>query len=165
MTAITFERLSALALLGCLGLASIAHAAPDGGARHGEPPPLRNEDAVTPSVSPQLLARLAFLEGGRRVLRAKVQADPAAWAAGRTDRAARHRREVAELWGNVVYRIDGQAKLRIHAERMSRLNRMLDLAERSSDQALLLRVRTTITRELKRHVKAMQETIAEAGGQ
>jgi hypothetical protein len=165
MTATTFKRLSALALFSCFGLVSSAHADPEGSARSGEEASIRKDDSVAPRVAPKLVARLALLEAGRRLNRAKGQTDPVAWAAGRAERAAQHRREIAELWGNVVYRIDGQAKLRVHAERMSRLNRMLDLAEQSADLALLARVRSAITRELKRHAESMQATIAATGGQ
>ncbi|HEX2670805.1 MAG TPA: hypothetical protein VHM25_08035 [Polyangiaceae bacterium] len=165
MTATTLQRLSALTLLSCFAVASGAHAEPEGLGRAGQEPPLQNQDVAAPGASPKLVARLALLEAGRRLNRAQSQTDPKAWAAGRAERAAQRRREIAELWGNVVYRIDGQAKLRIHAERMSRLNRMLDLAEHSADQALIARVRTDITRELKRHAQSMQATIAATGGQ
>jgi len=165
MTATTLKRLSALTLLSCFGLASSAHADPEGFGRADQESPIHDQDVVTPGASPKLVARLALLEAGRRLNRAQALADPKAWAAGRAERAAQRRREIAELWGNVVYRIDGQAKLRIHAERMSRLNRMLDLAERAADQALIARLRRDITRELKRHAQSMQATIAATGGQ
>lgn len=165
MTATTLKQLSALTLLSCFGLASSARAQPEGLGRAGQDLPAQNQHAATPGASPELVARLALLEAGRRLNRAQAQADPKAWAAGRVERAAQRRRELAELWGNVVYRVDGQAKLRIHAERMSRLNRMFDLAERSADPALVARVRADVTRELKRHAQAMQATIAATGGQ
>lgn len=165
MTVTTFKRLCVLTLLSGLGLASSARADPEGVGRAGQESPISGQEAVPAGVSPKLLARLALLESGRRLKRSQALADPAAWAAGRAERAAQRRREIAELWGNVVFRIDGQAKLRLHAERMSRLNRMLDLAEHGTDQALIARVRTDVTRELKRHAQSMQATIAATGGQ
>ena len=165
MTAKTFKQLSAFTLLGCLTLRSSAQADPEVTGRAGQELRIQNQEVAAASASPELVARLALLEAGRRLKRTQAQVDPKAWAEGRAERAAQRRREIAELWGNVVYRIDGQAKLRIHAERMSRLNRMLDLAERSADQALTARVRTDITRELKRHAQSMQATIAITGGQ
>lgn len=158
MTPTTLKRLAALTLFCCFGLVSSAHADPDGSTS-----PIHDQDRVVPAVSAKFLARLSLLEGARRLNRAQEQADANAWTASRAERAAQHRKEIAELWGNVVYRIDGQANLRIHAERMSRLNRMLDLAQQAADQALIVRIRADITRELTRHAKSMQSAIAMGG--
>jgi hypothetical protein len=165
MSANTSELGSALVLLLCLCLVPNARAEPEAGAqRAAEELPVRRDEAVSAHVPPQLLAKLASLEATRRLGRAQA-ADAKAWAAGRARRAAQHRQEIADVWGSVVNSIDGQAKLRLHAERMSRLNRMLDLAERGADKALVTRIRKDIERELVRHVKAMQVTVAALGTQ
>jgi hypothetical protein len=130
--------------------------------RPGEDSSARRDDVVSAQVSPQLVAKLALLEAGRRLNRGQAS-DAQAWAASRAQRAAQHRQEIAQVWGSVVNSIDGQAKLRLHAERMSRLNRMLDLAEHGADKVLVTRIRTDITRELTRHAKAMQVTVAAFG--
>ena len=51
----------------------------------------------------------------------------------------------------------------MNADRMARLNRMLDLAEQKSDATLAARIHADITRELSRHAQAMQNLQAETG--
>ncbi|HEY3254849.1 MAG TPA: hypothetical protein VGJ91_12905 [Polyangiaceae bacterium] len=165
MMANTQKLARALALLACLGLAPSARGEPEPPPeRAGEDLPVRKDDTVSASVPAQLVARLALLEQGRRQKRAQALSDPTAWAAGRAERAAQHRQEIAQVWGNLASTIDGQAKLRMHAERMSRFNRILDLAERGSDKALVARVRADIARELIRHAKSMQASSSAVGG-
>ena len=159
---------STFALLTCLAVRSGAQEGPEtalGRESERTPSRARNEDAAPAQIDPRLVARLEQLETARRKNRDQSLQDPKAWAAGRDQRALQHRREIAELWGNVVNGIDGQAKLRMHAERMSRFNRMLDLAEYSADQALVARLHKDITRELVRHAKSMQVTVAAWGAQ
>jgi hypothetical protein len=165
MTAIPFKLGSALALLTALGLASRARAEPDAAAeRAGDELPARANDELPARVPPELMARLTQLQAERRQQRESALGDAPAWAAGRAQRAAQHRREIAQVWGSVVNSLDGQAKLRMHAERMSRLNRMLDLAQHAADPALSARIEKDITRELVRHAQAMQLIRANGGG-
>jgi len=157
---------STFALLTCLAVRGSAEEVPETArGRAGEQTPARNDGAAPAQIDPNLVPRLEQLETARRKNRSQSLQDPKAWAAGRDQRALQHRREIAELWGNVVNGIDGQAKLRMHAERMSRFNRMLDLAEHSADQALVARLHKDITRELVRHAKSMQVTVAAWGAQ
>ncbi len=155
----------ALALLICLGTAARAQGVPEAGPeRTDEESSVRKDEAVAPArTAPQLLLRLEQLEAARRQNRAQALADPKAWAASRAQRAAQHRLEILQVWGNVVNSIDGQANLRIHAQRMARLNRMLDLAEHAADQALSARIRADIQRELVRHAKSMETTLVASG--
>lgn len=173
MTAIPFKLGSALALLTALGLASSARAEPDAAAerasddlpaRTNDDLPASTNDDLPASVPPELMARLTQLQAERRQQRESALGDAPAWAAGRAQRAAQHRREIAQVWGSVVNGLDGQAKLRMHAERMSRLNRMLDLAQHAADPALSARIEKDITRELVRHAQAMQLIRANGGG-
>ena len=164
MTANTLKLASALALLTGLGVAASAEGQPEAAPeRAGEESPVRKDDPVRAQMDPKLVPLLEQLETARRKNRARALEDPQAWAAGRAQRRAEHRQEIVQVWGNVVNSIDGQAKLRLHAERMSRLNRMLDLAEHAADKALVTRIRADIKRELVRHVKAMQATLAASG--
>jgi hypothetical protein len=59
--------------------------------------------------------------------------------------------------------VDGQARLRLHADRMARLNRMLDLAEQKNQKLLITMINSDIAGELAHHVQAMQKVKAEAG--
>ena len=126
--------------------------------------PERTEAAPSTELDPHLLARLEQLEGARRAARVQGLEDPKAWADGRAERARRHRDEIAGLWGDVAFTVDAQARLRLHAERMSRLNRLLDLAEHGKDRVLIARVHKDIGRELARHARAMQ-AVGLAGGE
>src|SRR6187431_773727 len=105
--------------------------AEEGQARTDDPP------VVAPALDRSLLRRLQELEGARRTERREGLKDPKAWEANRAQRASAHRQQLATLWGSVVGLIDGQARLRLHADRMARLNRMLDLAEQKNDKSLV----------------------------
>ncbi|HKO53818.1 MAG TPA: hypothetical protein VJV79_39195, partial [Polyangiaceae bacterium] len=109
-----------------------------------------DDNAAAPTLDPKLLARVIELEAARRAARKEALADPKSWQENRVQRADAHRVQQANLWGSIVGSIDGQARLRMHAERMSRLNRILDLAELRKDPALVARVRADIERELTR---------------
>ena len=111
----------------------------------------------------QLVAHLQELETGRRKVRKIALQEPQSWALNRPIRAAQHRQQIAQLWGNIVGSIDAQASLRMHADRMARLNRMLDLAQEKKNEALISRLRADVTRELARHVRTMQQVIELTG--
>ena len=111
------------------------------------------------------LAQLQSIEAARRVERAEALKDPQAWALNRPQRAAQHRREIAGFWGDFVGSVDAHAELRMHADRMARLNRMLDLAEHKADSVLTSRIHADVTRELSRHVNAMGKVRALSGMQ
>jgi hypothetical protein len=156
-------KFTSLAFAGQLGLL-VAFSFPAARARDAEPE--RDSTEVAPSgakAEVQLVAHLQDLEAGRRKLRKEALKEPQSWAVNRPIRAAQHRQQMAELWGNVVGSIDAQASLRINADRMARLNRMLDLAQEKSDARLVSRLQADITRELARHVHTMQQVIALSG--
>jgi hypothetical protein len=144
-----------LSLATLLGFAPSAAGQADAPERAGAGAPERAEPTPPGKLAPKLVARLEQLEQARRALRKAAQQDPKAWAEGRSARAKAHQEEIARLWGSVVGTIDAQAHLRLHAERMARLNRLLDLAEVQSNKSLVARVRADITRELVRHAQSM----------
>jgi hypothetical protein len=155
---------SALLASGFAGsaLAQPVGAEPSARAEEGQ---ARIDDApiAAPALDRGLLKRLEELAGARRTARKEGLKDPKAWQASRAQRASAHRQQLAMLWGSVVSTIDGQARLRMHADRMARLNRMLDLAEQKNDSALSAAIDADIASELARHVQAMQTLKAEAG--
>jgi len=155
MIARHFTRFGVFMALSAACFAGLALAQPEG----------RTDDrpAVAPALDPSLLQRVQELEGARRTARQAGLKDPKAWEANRAQRASVHRQQLATLWGSVVDRIDGQARLRLHADRMARLNRMLDLAEQKGERPLSATIRADIAAELARHVRAMQQLKAEAG--
>ncbi len=137
----------------------------------GDAAPARASAEAAPSASAalgvqteaQLVAHLQELEAGRRKVRKEALQEPQSWGLNRPIRATQHRQQIAQLWGSVVGSIDAQASLRMNADRMARLNRMLDLAQAKNDAALVSRLQADVTRELVRHVHTMQQVIALTG--
>jgi hypothetical protein len=119
--------------------------------------------AVAPALDRSLLQRLQELEGARGTDRREGLKDSKAWEASRAERASAHRQQLALLWGSVVGTVDGQARLRMHADRMARLNRMLYLAEQQNQKALIAMINSDIASELTHQVQAMQKIRVEAG--
>jgi hypothetical protein len=141
-----------MALFAATGLAGYAtHAT-----AQSEAAPAREDDAPSVVFDPALVERLAQLQADRRKTRDQALKDPKAWDEGRAQRAGRDRAELGKLWGNLVESPDAQARLRLHADHMARLNRMLDLAQASPDAALTKRVQTAIQTELAQHAQNMQ---------
>jgi hypothetical protein len=103
-----------------------------------------------------LLERLQQLQAEHRKTRDQALKDPKAWDEGRAQRAALDRAELAKIWSNLVDNADARARLRIHADHMARLNRMLDLAQAPGDAALMSRIQTAIQSELLQHAQNMQ---------
>ena len=103
-----------------------------------------------------LVERLQQLQADHRKTREQALNDPKKWDEGRAQRADLDRAELARLWGNLVDNADAQARLRLHADHMARLNRMLDLAQASAQAALTERIQTAIRTESLQHAQNMQ---------
>ena len=89
-----------------------------------------------------------------RARRAASLKDEKRWEAERNIRAENHRREIAQQFAHIAELPAAKAELSIHADRMARLNRALDLAE-ASDAALVSRINDLIRRENARHARTM----------
>ena len=96
-----------------------------------------------------------------RARRAALLKDDRRWEAERNARAESHRREIAQQWVHVADRPAARTELSVHADRMARLNRALDLAE-ASDAALVRRINDLIRRENARHARIMAEILGGA---
>lgn len=141
------------------------------GQEHRPGAPLHGPEAMPPHgpmpmaahVDPAAAAaRMQALEDQReRDRRIKIR-NEAAWEASQDARAAAHRREVMEHWGAIASRADARAELQVHADRMARLNRILDVAIDSHDDTLASHCRQVIQREVARNARAMARI--EAGG-
>lgn len=107
-------------------------------------------------------ARMQALEDQRERERRDRIRNEAEWEATQEARAAAHRREIAERWAAIAIRAEGRAELQVHAERMAHLNRILDIALDSRDDALASHCRRVIQREIVRNARAMARI--EAGG-
>ena len=150
-----------LALTGAARLAGYATCATAQSAdKPDDPAPAREDDTPSVVFDPTLVERLAQLQADHRKTRDQVLKEPKAWEEGRAQRAGLDRAELGKLWGNLVDSPDAQARLRMHADHMARLNRMLDLAQASPDAALTQRIQSAIERELVQHAQNMQKPFA-----
>jgi hypothetical protein len=119
--------------------------------------------AVAPPADPRLAERLHQLEDQRQHQRAVAVKDAKTWNDGRPQRATQHRSEIANTWGNTVTNQDAQAELKLHADRMARLDRIVDIANQKGDTALAARAQTDIQTEINRDAQVMQAIRIRAG--
>jgi hypothetical protein len=90
--------------------------------------------------------------------RAAARRDEHAWEAQREQRLWEHRRQLEQVWGPAfLTRPECKAELELHAERIARLNRIIDLAEEQHVAALAEHARRVLAREIARDARAMAE--------
>ena len=106
---------------------------------------------------------LAERQEATRKSRITARKDVKVWRDGRKDRAAESRREVAKTWGGVWSTPAGKAELTLHADRMAKLNRILDVANDKGDTALATRTQAVIDREIRRDANVLQDLKDKAG--
>jgi hypothetical protein len=161
-------------IVSSLLVASMAYA-PNGYAQPRPPPPIERpvrplppgERPLPPAperpLPPGVVAppvpysvRLQKIYEERRLQRAELRRDARAWEAGRAARELEHRRELESVWGRALLtRPECRAELELHADRMARLNRIIDLAEDQHDPTLLAHARVVLDREIARDARVM----------
>jgi hypothetical protein len=94
-------------------------------------------------------------EERERERRREERKDAAAWARHRQERAIEERRDLAATWGGFASNADARAELAVHADRMSRLNRVIDLANDRNEPTVSARAKLLIEREIARNTRAM----------
>jgi ABC-type Zn2+ transport system substrate-binding protein/surface adhesin len=99
-----------------------------------------------------------------REKRKEERKDAAAWAANRQRRAAEERKDINTTWGGLTSNAEARAELAAHADRMARLNRVLDLAEDRNEPTVAARAKLLIEREITRNSKAMMAIKLKVGG-
>jgi len=110
--------------------------------------------------------RLQKIYDDRRIKRAEERRDLRAWEAGRAARELEHRRDLEGVWGApFLARPECRAELELHAERVARINRIIDLAEDQHATALLEHARVVMNHEINRNARAMAELRARLGVQ
>jgi hypothetical protein len=102
-------------------------------------------------------AHLLAVNARDLALRNAQRRNAAAWAASRQQRALEERREYAATWGDLALRPDVHAEMVLHAERLARLNRILDIAEDTGNGALAAHCHAVIDREVGRNARVMSE--------
>lgn len=98
-----------------------------------------------------------------RLHRKEERRDLKAWIASRNQRAEQRRKDIATSWGTSVNTPEARAELTLHADRMARLNRLLDIYEDKGDTAAQARVKVLLDREIARDSNAMASIRARAG--
>jgi hypothetical protein len=151
----------------CLGLPSLAiaksgEAGPPAGAPRGE---VRHESL--PGARPFHIGDRPYYDRYHehldreyeldRARRREAIRDEVRWERERELRAEAHRRAVEMQWDRVSDAHAARVELGIHADRMARLNRALDLSEEAGDEAMRLRIHALIGRENVRHARRMAE--------
>lgn len=147
----------------CLGLPTLALAQP--GVR-GEPGrPLEHRDVPPPGARPlppmghegavRYEEHLRLEQEAARAHRRESLRDERHWDEEREARALAHRRAIAMQWAHIADMRGASAELSIHADRMARLNRALDLAEEATDAMMINRIHGLIGRENARHARTM----------
>ncbi len=170
-------------IIGCLGLTTLVEARPPDD-RHEEKRDVRPErkdehreqiderlrKPEAPAVAPAAQTnsdryREHFLQAQQqaRQRRKQVLSNAKAWNDSRVQRAASHRTDISQTWGNATDRPDARAELALHADRMARLNRALDLAEEKGDTALANQTNDLVNREIARDANVMASIQAKAG--
>lgn len=102
--------------------------------------------------------RLRRVYDERLVRRSEERRDLRAWEARRAEREMENRRALAEVWGaNFLSRPECRAELELHAERIARLHRIIDLAEEQHAAGLLEHARSVLNREIARNARIMAD--------
>jgi hypothetical protein len=102
-------------------------------------------------------------EEKEREHRKEAHKDPAAWAKSRQDRAVEERRDIATTWGGLTANAEAKAELAQHADRMSRLNRVIDLADDRNEPTVSARAKVLLQREIARNTRAMMAIKVKVG--
>jgi hypothetical protein len=148
------------ALATSIGFTPMGYAQPRPGDHPGDHP----ADRPGALAAADYAARLQKVEDGLRAKRAELRRDQKAWDAGRAAREAEHRRQLEGVWGAAfLARPECHAELDLDAERIARINRIIDIAEDTHNAALLAHAQRVLGRELARHARVMAELRARLG--
>jgi hypothetical protein len=101
--------------------------------------------------------RLKQEQDADRAHRRELMKDEKRWDAERNMRAENRRRSIIQQFARVAELPAARAELAVHADRMARLNRAMDIAESTSDSASLARINDLIRRENARHARTMAD--------
>jgi hypothetical protein len=103
-------------------------------------------------------ARLQKIEDERRLKRGELRRDPRLWEAGRAAREEEHRRQLEGVWGApFLARPECRGELELHADRVARIDRIIDIAEDTHNAALLAHAQRVLARETARHTRVMYD--------
>ena len=122
--------------------------------------------APSASVKAQPLdpaAELKAIHERERKHRAQAQSNQKAWNDSRPQRAEAHRQDLTRIWGDVTQKPEAITELKLHADRMARLHRALDLAEHKHEATLVDQINDLIEREITRDARTLDALRPKAG--
>lgn len=118
----------------------------------------RHEDGREVAREKEQRDKLLERERQERERRKAERKNEKAWREAREQRARDRRKELQTTWGqDVVNRPEARQELATHADRMARLDRLLDIAEDRGDAAMTAQVQSLIQREVARDALVMQQ--------
>jgi hypothetical protein len=120
------------------------------------PQPMPPNGIVAPLSPSEYQNRLQRMQDERWALRQQQRRNAAQWEANRAQRELEHRRQLEGLWGAAfIRRPEVTPEMALDADRMARLDRIIDLAIDQHDAASEARARAILAREIARHARAM----------
>lgn len=134
---------------------------------HPQPPAnaLAAHDAqIRKETAEQVRARMQQREDQERAKRETERKNESQWKADRAKRAEQWRNDMASQWGNTLDMPEARSELSLHADRMARLNRILDIAQDKKDTALANHAKQVIQKEIARDARIMAGYRDKEGG-
>jgi hypothetical protein len=131
------------------------------------PPPgamAAHDAAIRQETAEQVRARMQARFDADRAKRDADRKDQQKWKAEREQRADAWRNDMASTWGNTLDMPEARSELSLHADRMARLNRIIDVAQDKKDSALMAHARQVIQREIARDARVMAQYRSREGG-
>lgn len=128
---------------------------PPNGALAAHDAAVAHDAAARQESADEIRARMQKRADDQRAKRDAERKNQAKWNADRTQRADEWRNDMAKEWGNELDLPEARTELNLHSDRMSRLNRILDIAEDKHDAALTAHCRAVIQKEVARDARIM----------
>jgi hypothetical protein len=160
--------LTFITLAASIGFAPLGYAQPRPGDRPGDHPgdkpgdhpgdhPGDKPGEHGPAAS-EFAAKLQKLEDDQRKKRDEERKDAKRWDADRDQRAAERRRQLEGVWGApFLARPETRAELDVHAERIARIERIIDIAADTHNAALMAHAQRVLAAENQHHARVMAE--------
>lgn len=169
--------LAFIAVAATMGFAPLGFAQPHPGDHPGDKPgehpgdhpgdkPGEHGGPATAAAVSDYAAKLQRVEDDLRRKRAEQRKDAHAWEANRSAREEDRRHQLEGVWGApFLSRAEVRTELELHAERVARIERIIDIAEDTHNAALLAHAQRVLGREFARNARVMADLRARLGVQ
>ena len=158
--------LTFIALAASIGFAPVGHAQPRPGDHPGDRP--GDHPGDKPGDKPgerggaaaaaEYAAKLQKIEDDRRKQRDDDRKDAKKWDSERDKRADDRRKALEGVWGApFLGRPEVRSEMELHAERVARIERVIDIAQDTHNAALLAHAQRVLAKEFARNARVMAE--------